>query len=608
MISIATSDMYAKKAFRFENEAALCPFLSELDTEETVAQNREEQEIIKEMPHQHSMTEAAVGGSLAGILAGTLVGNIIAIFTGGALKALLSEIIAGIIAGVAAGIGLGKYLYENEGFARNGAVVTLEITRYRAIRLDDKVNRITTKLLGKDLPLTEKQQLWKARFFFQETLAKYQGIRISGEKDDRSHHEAQIARGNEGSPTLERNHNEARAPQQSDEGVQTEPENRGSAVIVPEQRESPRELQTERSTQESVDSAIQSETATEALNAAKEEIVPTFVECSEKSLMAAASPDQLAREVPIETRSTTVVNTLQAPTEAAKGEERLEGAPLDPQEEKDFSRVVDEGGSLLSDDEEYAIASPKDEERLGCKRAAVPPLRERAVVPIQIGIAQARDAEFQHVPVKLNDEQAVFRDDEARENQEEGPDSQQLPMTTAQIDELQKRSPLLGQRLKSLLGKEGVESELLHNILSLSSPSRMLEPYIQDSDIGFRDKNGKARLLVNRLAGIGGAGKLVSALKKKLEQGYDLFYDKNKRMYSDDEKTKMANFYSLLLMLSKQPVGIMHSDRNFGANFAQVMKGLTKEDQEMLQEYMSFRWPMGVVPGHIYCVKQALLE
>jgi len=494
--------MYARTAFRFENDTSVCPFLSELDEEESIAQTKEEVEIKNEMPNQHNVAEAVFVGSMAGVLAGAIVGNIIAIFTGGSSKALLSELIAGIVSGVVAALGLGKYIYENDSFARNGAINKLEITRYRAIRLDDKVNRITKKLLGKGLSLHDERQSWKARFFFQETLTKYQGVRASGSKDDQSTHEAESAKSTERSPALQKKNDEARTIQQSDASVQTEPVHGGAAAISPEQGAELREQQNARFTQEKVESVISSKAAEKMPKASEDELIPTCVECVDESLKAAAPSCQVSKEIAREVLSTTVTYDVQPTTE------------------------------------------------------------------------------------------------------DEGSASQQFRLIIAQINELQKRSPKLGLRLKSLLEREGVKSGLLQNILYLANPSRMLEQFGQGMANSFRDKNGKARTLVNRLAGIGGASRLVSSLKGKIEQGYDLFYDKNKRVFSDAEDAKLENLHSLLFMLSKQPVGVMHSDLNFGVNFAQIMKSLTKDELEILNELIDLRWPRGLAPIHIELLKE----
>ena len=548
--------MYARTAFRFENNTTLCPFLSELDCEESIAQEKEEAEIKAEITHQSRAIRALVGGSMLGVLAGTIGMVISAIFSNGTSKAVLSVIIAGIVSGVVAGLGLGKYIYDHDFFTKDDAVNKLKISRFRAIRLDDKVDRITKKLLKKDLPLNEEQQSWKARSFFQETLAKYRNVGAFGSKGALLTYGEQGTRGDEGSPALQRRQEESRLIQLNDMGVQTELGNEGSSAVLSEQGKMQRVQQDELYSKDGVECPTPSEFAVEDCNVAEVEMVQTFVEGSEKGLGAAMPFDKSAKKIPEETRLELVVNDNRAVAAVEKKE------------------VLEE------------------------------PLLQEALVLTQPEIAdsmtQAKSVEFQQQQEKEYAEQP------AGEDQDEVSSDRQHELMIAQIDELEKRSRKFGQRLRDLLKKKDFKWEFLQDILDLANPNGMSERFVQVTDSGFRNKNAKARTLVNRLACIGSPCKLVGRLRDKIEQGYDIFYDKNKRVFNDVEKTKLSNFHALFLILSHCPVGVEHSDLNFGANFAQVMKGLTEYDRETLIEIIDFRWSRDHIPIHIELLKRAL--
>ena len=438
MLPIATTDMYAREAFRFENEAALCPFLSGLDEEEVAAQKTEESEIKKEMVHQHSMTEAVVGGSVAGVLTGLLVGNVIALVTGGASKAI--EIIAGLISGVVSGLGLGKYVYENENFARKGALIKLEIARYRAIRLDNKVNHITTQLLKNDLSLQEKQQLWKAKFFFQETLKKYSGVRISEPKADQPSHDAQGARNREVPSATQERHDEARTTPQRDTSVQTEPPKVASVAVSSESEEKTQESHNEGTVQGEEEKHPQSEPILEIPQFAKENEGPLLEEESKTSSERADSGGIVTDEVLREKRTAQEIQEVQASSEREKQEKPLDC--LSPQGEKDEGLSVERATPCPHGSEEWTVSLPEDEEPLACKMAAAPFMEKGAVENVQQKIEQEGESGLSDAPFKLAHEEEVVDVPAVLHDQEE--ESAKLRVTIAQVDELQKRGLKLG--------------------------------------------------------------------------------------------------------------------------------------------------------------------
>lgn len=175
-----------------------------------------------------------------------------------------------------------------------------------------------------------------------------------------------------------------------------------------------------------------------------------------------------------------------------------------------------------------------------------------------------------------------------------------------QIHSLKQSSPHLAQRLETLLEEEGLESELLQDLVRLSNPSLSLDQFHQFLTSSFGNKNQKARLLANELAGSGKADRRTAQLKAKLAQGFDLFYDKDQNVQGGGARARLANLHSLLLMLANQPVGVAHSDVNFGTNFSSIMEGLTRDEQDMILEIINLRWPPGHASDHIIFLRQEL--
>ena len=154
--------------------------------------------------------------------------------------------------------------------------------------------------------------------------------------------------------------------------------------------------------------------------------------------------------------------------------------------------------------------------------------------------------------------------------------------------------------------EEGLESELLQDLIRLSNPSLSLEEFHRFVTSGFGNKNQKARQLMNELAGAGKADRRTEQLRAKLQRGFDLFYDKDQQVHGGGAKARLANLHSLLLMLANQPVGVAHNDVNFGKNFSAIMEGLTRDEQDIILEIVNLRWPPGHASDHIIFLRQEL--
>lgn len=183
---LESADMYVRKAFALDGNLTLCPFLAELDTEETQAQAREESAIQEEMQrripeYEQGLNEA--DGILCGFPSGLLTTVVSFCMLPDSFAGLIASLALGIFGGTAIGVGVSKTA-DNKlspediktpryALRRREVEGSLDINRLRMVRLDSKVNRIATKLLEPSLPENEKLQIGKAKFFFETIEAAW---------------------------------------------------------------------------------------------------------------------------------------------------------------------------------------------------------------------------------------------------------------------------------------------------------------------------------------------------------------------------------------------------------------------------------------------------
>jgi hypothetical protein len=157
-VVIETSSMFAKTVLGIEDQSRLCPFLQELDEEETRTQEIEQQEIQKKRLEVKAGLNATAAMGVAGVslfaLGGPILGFILSAGAG-AIAALISD------------------NTDAFGNATPMAIKNLNLHKKRTVRLEDKVKKIATARVAQGQEQTVLGQLARTEESFSRTISRY---------------------------------------------------------------------------------------------------------------------------------------------------------------------------------------------------------------------------------------------------------------------------------------------------------------------------------------------------------------------------------------------------------------------------------------------------